>query len=454
MIAAPVRCARPFSTRTPLGADVIAFNIPAPGVQTIYVLSELPHLIERATVDGTTQPGYAGAPLIELYGGAERMFGLYIEPTSNSSIIRGLVLDRFARDAIRVRSNGVTISDNYIGTTADGAAPAGNSEAAVTMLGAANTTIAHNLLVSSSPDGIAIVSSTGTRIVGNLIGANASGTAQLGDFNLVEYSDSSGTVIGGSTAAEGNVFVGRMDLLGVGTVVRGNYIGTDITGSVPLGTGPITNGGAGHVIGGTAAAERNVIATGIVFTHGAGGHAVLGNSIGLHADGVTPIGYGIGVIDTPNVAIGGIAPGAGNTIVGAISGVVVQGQSSGVVIRGNSMSSVGKGIYVISNRQTSPLITRVLPGKNEMGVSGVLDSMPSSTLAIDIYSAGCSTQGSYGTQWLATTTVTTDAAGHAAFNVNVPGIQPNVTATATNATNDTSEFSPCAGPFRRRAARP
>ena len=50
------------------GVDTIAFNIAGAGVKTIAPLTILPTLTAPVTVDGTTQPGFAGAPLIELSG--------------------------------------------------------------------------------------------------------------------------------------------------------------------------------------------------------------------------------------------------------------------------------------------------------------------------------------------------------------------------------------------------
>src|ERR1017187_5466503 len=46
------------------GADNITFNIPGAGVQTIS--GTLPSLTDAVTIDGATQPGYAGLPLINL----------------------------------------------------------------------------------------------------------------------------------------------------------------------------------------------------------------------------------------------------------------------------------------------------------------------------------------------------------------------------------------------------
>src|SRR5437870_4900064 len=60
------------------GADVIQFAI-GTGPQTIFPLTELPAITNTLTIDGTTQPLYAGAPLIELNG-------------SMTSISNGLIL--------------------------------------------------------------------------------------------------------------------------------------------------------------------------------------------------------------------------------------------------------------------------------------------------------------------------------------------------------------------------
>ena len=55
-----------------LGTDTITFNIPGPGVKAISLLIALPDITDRVVIDATTQPGYAGTPLIELDGSAAR----------------------------------------------------------------------------------------------------------------------------------------------------------------------------------------------------------------------------------------------------------------------------------------------------------------------------------------------------------------------------------------------
>src|ERR1044072_209445 len=96
------------------GPDLINFSI-GTGVRTISPLSSLPSIVGRVTIDGTTQPGYAGTPIIEIEGSqAGTTSGLII--FAGFSTIRGLVINRFAGDGISMADgNGNTIENNYIG---------------------------------------------------------------------------------------------------------------------------------------------------------------------------------------------------------------------------------------------------------------------------------------------------------------------------------------------------
>jgi parallel beta-helix repeat protein len=393
--------------------------------------------------------------------------GLALEATSGGSTIRGLVINRFGQ-GIRILSSGNTMAGNYIGTTADGTAAAGNSFAGIEVFSASNNTISGNVI---SANDIAIWSSSGTLIVGNRIGTNAAGTAIVGDsFNIEEDPGSTGTVIGGTTPAARNVIAGRgMTLLGTGTVVKGNYVGTDISGTVPLATNfaGIFNQGIGHIIGGVTPAERNVIIGGsggaIAFDHGAD-HIVLGNFIGLAADGATPLmpSYGIAVRNTSNVIIGGTAPGAGNRMaLGGFTGVVVKDSSTGISIRGNSMSGTGRGIDLNEDGQTPndagdadsgpnnlqnfPTLSSVVQSGAATYISGVLESTPSTLFTLDFYVSGnCGSGGSLAERWLGTTTVATDSTGHASFTfTTAERLRGLFTATATDPAGNTSELAPC-----------
>jgi len=50
------------------GADVINFNIGS-GLQTISPTSTLPDISDPVLIDGRTQPGFSGTPLIEINAG-------------------------------------------------------------------------------------------------------------------------------------------------------------------------------------------------------------------------------------------------------------------------------------------------------------------------------------------------------------------------------------------------
>ena len=109
--------------------------------------------------------------------------------------------------------------------------------------------------------------------------------------------------------------------LGSDTILAvGNYIGTDSEGTPGGNNVGITVAGASQ-IGGTTAAERNVISdnqTGIAVTGGLG-TLIEGNYIGPTPTGeglFEDSGTGIAVDTGKNVTIGGTSPGSGNVISG------------------------------------------------------------------------------------------------------------------------------------------
>src|ERR1043166_70022 len=142
------------------GADTMVFNLPGPKY-TIAPASTLPIITDPVTIDGTTQPGFAGSPIIELRGSiAGPANGLVI--TGGGSTVRGLVINLFRK---------------------------------------------HND-VSTSGIGILIYKNGGNVIEGNFIGTNVDGTDALGnDIGVDIRSDENG--IGGATAGAGNVISGN-----------------------------------------------------------------------------------------------------------------------------------------------------------------------------------------------------------------------------------------------------
>ena len=142
-----------------------------------------------------------------------------------------------------------------------------------------------------------------------------------------------------------------------GTVIQGNYIGTNAAGTAALPTGNygvyqagiLVDGSPGSQIGGTDPAERNVIAgnhgDGVaLWNTGVTGTIIQGNYIGVGADGVTAL---------PNGGSGGSfgVEGGGITLRNYISGTVIGGAATGA---GNIVSNNGRyGIVDYSGTNTS-----------------------------------------------------------------------------------------------------
>ena len=74
--------------------DTITFNIPGSGPHSIVLQSALPMITDSAVIDGTTEPDFAGTPIVELDGSAlPDPYGLHI--TAGNSVVRGLVISGF-----------------------------------------------------------------------------------------------------------------------------------------------------------------------------------------------------------------------------------------------------------------------------------------------------------------------------------------------------------------------
>ena len=120
-------------------------------------------------------------------------------------------------------------------------------------------------------DGIFLQTGTLDTIVGNYLGTNATGQASSPNGRGIE--DNSGNnLIGGTSAADRNVIsgnsLGGVHLIAANSTVEGNYIGTDASGTFAVGNGDegILVQGQNTTIGGTAPGAGNVIAGSTIVT--------------------------------------------------------------------------------------------------------------------------------------------------------------------------------------------
>ena len=473
------------------GTDTINFS----GNLVISLSSGLPDITDPVIIDGT---GF----VITLDGSATTgaTDGLVITGAGGGSTVKGLIIMDFARNGVFIStsvgntigynvlsnnafhgvlitgaaSTGNVVKGNFIGTDAGGTVDQGNSKNGVFIFAGTGNTIGGtttpgacdldcNVISGNASRGIDIQQTTapGNEVKGNFIGLDVSGaTALPNGAGGVRIVSGLGNTIGGATAPERNVISGNTGI-GVylfddanGNVVKGNFIGTDSTGV--QGRGNLNDGvriqkSSGNTIGGTTAAEGNVISdnngSGVfIFSNVDGAPAnnnlVHANLIGTQVDGTSPLGnISVGVriqsfpgtgdrIVTGNV-IGGTGAEEGNTIAFNNNGVSVDGaEATGNPIRGNSIhSNTGLGINNVNGGNTElapPTIT---------SASGVVSGTACANCTVDVYSDAADE----GKDFEGTTMA--DGSGAWSFPGAVTG--PNITATATDAAGNgnTSEFS-------------
>jgi len=482
------------------GADVIEFNIPDPGVQTIAPLTALPEITSPVSVNGYSQPGSvtnrsalggSDAVILIRLDGEQITNGLLAALRFNAASggsVRGLVMVRFAFGIEIYDASGVTVAGNWIGLDVDGIARGMTFDGIAVscpVFGQAR----NNQIGGSSPADRNVISGNGTGIsfsattaasnfvLGNLIGTDAAGRLPRGNvFAGVAIQSATNITIGDGSLAGRNVIGactgaggdGVSILSGGGHLIQGNHIGTDISGFYDLG-----NSADGIFIQG--AKNVRLSANEIVNNRGNGiqllgasGCIIEGNWIGTDAYSPTvfPLGNALAgvLISGDTNQVGGLTLAQGNVIEynGGAGVAVTAGE--GNEISGNQIfDNEGLGIDLGPFRgvttndpgdmdsgpnrlQNYPVLLSALSAHASTTVEGSLNSTANAAFRLEFFasppwdSAGLSE----GQVFLGSIPMMTDASGNAAFTAMLPVAAPSgyrVTATATDAAGNTSEFS-------------
>ncbi len=407
-------------------------------------------------------------------------------------------------------SSGNTVAGNYIGASISGTVDLGNASDGVNISGGSQTnTIGGpspspgvapgNVISGNGSDGVEINGSATTlnKIEGNLIGLQAGGALALrNDGNGILITSSPANTVGGSDASRRNVISAN----GTGTnstadgiditndasdnnLVAGNYIGTDLSGTIDLGN-------AGEGININSSADNNTVG-GITSTPGAPpgnlisgngnsgcadcdgveingvgttGNRVQGNAVGLSSDGTAALKNernGVAVVNSPGNTIGGTATGAGNEIAfNGEDGIFIPSGAGNRISSNSIHSNTGLGIDLgqdgvtpndagdsdagANNLQNFPVLTAAATGSTT--VQGTLNSTPGTTFRLEFFSSAAPDPSEHGEAMtlLGSRDVTTSGAGVVAFTFSSTITVTTghfISATATDPAGNTSEFS-------------
>ena len=266
------------------------------------------NMIQSNTISGNNEDGI-------------QVFGTGATANSFTSNYIGL---SYGGTRIANGADGVLLNDagpsNVVGGLGQGNFISGNNQAGVEITGSPDTT-------------------TGTEVVGNLIGTNPAGTTAVGNgsYGVLVYGSSANT-IGGATGSPGtgpgNVISGNSQAgiqifnpggtQAINNVVLGNLVGTDAKGKAGLGNGSdgieIENA-SDNTIGGVSTADCNMISgnagNGVLIVQfpnlSASNNHILGNVIGANAadtTGLRNLGSGVELIDGSANFVGGASEGA------------------------------------------------------------------------------------------------------------------------------------------------
>lgn len=441
------------------GPDAIHFAIGS-GVQTIDVGSALPAITDAVTIDGTTQPGFAGSPMLVINGTgvAGNADGLTISGAGVT--VRGLAITGFPGNGMRLSgASGAVIETNYIGLGADGTTAAGNGDCGIYGQDATNNriggvTIAQRNVISGNTGkgaggGIYLVGGGGNTVQGNFIGTDVTGMLERANQGRgIAVSGSTNNLIGGPGAGAGNLISGnratgiRLMSGSDNNVIQGNFLGVNRTLSAYIAndrgvqirgahnTQVIANVLAGHTY------------DGVLIWGGGSNNLLQSNLIAFNGQG--PVG------DASESGWAGvwIYDGTGNRMVG---NAIHSNAMLGVTLGGtwNPLANdAGDGDSGGNQQQNYPRLTSAVVSGSTTSISGVLNSSASTAYQIQVFAdSQCDPSGfGEGRYFLGQTTITTGASGSGSFALTVGGsLTPGwiVTATATDPAGNSSAFSAC-----------
>jgi hypothetical protein len=355
--------------------DTIQFKIGS-GQKTISPHSALPMISQPVTIDGTSQPGFSGKPLIELSGSSAGSGRDGLKIMSTNVTVKGLIVNRFGGSGIFLYMKGNDhITGNWIGVNNSGTGAAPNGGHGIIVQSPANTiggtsASERNVISGNKQDGVMFYTNAATRntILGNYIGTDYTGSHAIANHNGVHVYGGTSTMIGGTSSGARNVISGNVyDGVVINNTgasyntVQGNYVGTNAAGTGRLGNGTygVEVSQPHNTVGGTTSSARNIISAngedGVSFYLSSGNNNVCqGNFIGTDYTGTRDLGNnsaGISITnDAYNNVVGG-SGGAGNVIAGnELYGIGIYNHSTYNTVDHNRIGFGANGQAVVNTK--------------------------------------------------------------------------------------------------------
>lgn len=361
-------------------ADSIEFNLPGSGVRTIAVSSQLPQIpaSRPLTIDGWSQPGFTSAPLIQISAGASAA-QYGLSVFASNSVFRGLIFSGFSEASIALwGGDNNKIQGSYLGSNAAGNAVVGSSDTAALYLAGGSAS--------------------------NIVGVDGDGINDALEGNLLVGSSQMGVWLNGGGTT--------------GNRVAGNRIGISKSG------GDLGNAWGVYVSGG---ASNNIIGSN-------------NDSVGDWQEVNT-----ISANELSGIAVVG-ATSLGNRIsrnyVFGNDRAEIDLEDDGITANDNLDADTGA-----NNHSNFPIVRSLTTTATTVTVGGALKALADAAYRLEFFAAaGSDASGHGGSQrFLGFVNVTTNSSGAATFSKSFSTTLAYgwvVSATATDASGNTSEFSP------------
>ncbi|MEM7252470.1 MAG: LamG-like jellyroll fold domain-containing protein, partial [Pseudomonadota bacterium] len=281
------------ATNATTGANTIEFDIPLADAGHVYYQDDATANSLSNVVATTLDDGSIGDFDADYVGTAFSWFR--IQPTAAlPTITDELTIDGYSQSGAQANTLAAPLTSNAIHKIEIDGQNAGGGVSGL-FVTAADVEIRGLVINQFSSHAVNLFSGNGATVTGNYLGTDVTGTVDLGNGNDGVSIGSSLNTVGGITAADRNLISGNdgqgvLIYGGSNNSVIGNFIGIDVRGTSALGNtfdGVRVNSlGNTNTIGGTSTTERNLIA-------GNNANGVRLDGAGVHSNAV--IGNYIGV---------------------------------------------------------------------------------------------------------------------------------------------------------------